>query len=867
MDALKVFSSPFAKQSGGLALLVTWGVVTYYASIAMMTTFWGEGAFMSLLLNWIMYPLTIVFSILYTFNMVKDIGIEPKEKIFLLLILLFFLILVCGLSHSKGSAFDCNILGCTVNSVEPPTNDEFSDDANQKAWSTDSMMLMFFFTSLSTIPIVFWQILRQTFILRDGNKLSEANKGKDQVNPLIPSKVSTDVDTSINAYKYKSLYDAISSRKNRLRFLGAFFALNILIPVHIILTTRLGNNFQWFSKHYIAMYGARTINNPGEYDDDRGYGENVPTLWSDADTSKGEKVWHLYNQQYIGYIPQVRVSNDIVLKLYPDVGMFYLYIYILCFIGLAAQFFPSLGRFLSTRRPILLGYSQGEVILVLSFILFIALFFCYWYYIHMYEGYEPNHFNATQKWARTLGMMSLTVMGFMLLPVSRNSILSTVFGVSWEAMIKFHRWMGNIFLGFSMAHIFAFCLVFNEENIWPQALLRVVSKIEGHSPKSNALVPDNYTVPAMTVIFFFLVIPAFLFGTFNFVRRNYFEVFYFSHFASMILIMGTLYHAASAWYFLLPSLALWLVDHAIRFTKASEDSEVIKCSAHSSLSDDFTEIKFIVHPTVQNGLFGHGKSREGSSKGLDYESGQYVFVNIPAVSLLEVHPFTISSSPLDDCTSLHIKAQGLHTWTAKLHNVVSYMHRHNMSPQDLRINIDGPYGMPFHYKNHSQILLVCGGIGVTPCHSILRTLVLIHGIDPSVSGLASDKDCKVTHVKFVWSCRSEDLIHCYADTFRRVMELNKKVKVDTGSCREIKFEIALHCSLSKSKDSAIKSVEAGEDSLPITGGRPKIEELIKKMQGDPNAIVFVCGPEQMVADCARFTMEYGVQYHTETFLL
>jgi len=86
------------------------------------------------------------------------------------------------------------------------------------------------------------------------------------------------------------LFKKISNRKWGLRVLGGIGAMQILIPIHIILTTRLGNNFQWMFPYNIALWyiyynnniiiiiiiisiiiilyrGARAISNPGVYDD------------------------------------------------------------------------------------------------------------------------------------------------------------------------------------------------------------------------------------------------------------------------------------------------------------------------------------------------------------------------------------------------------------------------------------------------------------------------------------------------------------------------------------------------------------------------------------------------------------------------
>ena len=55
-----------------------------------------------------------------------------------------------------------------------------------------------------------------------------------------------------------------------------------------------------------------------------------------------------------------------------------------------------------------------------------------------------------------------------------------------------------------------------------------------------------------------------------------------------------------------------------------------------------------------------------------HEPGQYVYINIPAISVLEWHPFTLSSAPADaagsssvGASTLHIKGMGAGTFTQR----------------------------------------------------------------------------------------------------------------------------------------------------------------------------------------------------------
>lgn len=48
--------------------------------------------------------------------------------------------------------------------------------------------------------------------------------------------------------------------------------------------------------------------------------------------------------------------------------------------------------------------------------------------------------------------------------------------------------------------------------------------------------------------------------------------------------------------------------------------------------------------------------------------GQYCYINIPEISVMEWHPFSITSSPYDDFISFHIEAAG--DWTKALQSII-----------------------------------------------------------------------------------------------------------------------------------------------------------------------------------------------------
>ena len=98
---------------------------------------------------------------------------------------------------------------------------------------------------------------------------------------------------------------------------------------------------------------------------------------------------------------------------------------------------------------------------------------------------------------------------------------------------------------------------------------------------------------------------------------------------------------------------------------------------------------------------------------IHFESGQFVWLQIPEVDQMQSHPFNITCSQFDPYSTVFVKSQGENTWTGKLYElakVAGEAHPNNPYPiKNMRLFVDGPYGNRFPYEKYNSILLIAGG--------------------------------------------------------------------------------------------------------------------------------------------------------------
>ena len=74
--------------------------------------------------------------------------------------------------------------------------------------------------------------------------------------------------------------------------------------------------------------------------------------------------------------------------------------------------------------------SVGGIVVLASSVVFLGCFIHYWAHDHLYQSGTNMSNNEIR--ARFFGQCSNMIMGLLLFPVSKNSILTSCFGIAWE---------------------------------------------------------------------------------------------------------------------------------------------------------------------------------------------------------------------------------------------------------------------------------------------------------------------------------------------------------------------------------------------------------------------------------------------------
>jgi predicted ferric reductase len=301
------------------------------------------------------------------------------------------------------------------------------------------------------------------------------------------------------------------------------------------------------------------------------------------------------------------------------------------------------------------------------------------------------------------GHTSRTPLIFAFVTAMRNSFLTLLLGIPVERAIWYHKLSARIAWVNSILHTYA-AFAHPDHS----------SNNNKRSNFFNFLFDDSINTGGTMLVF---VMTGMMVISLPWVRRNMFEMFYYLHVVFAALMVCFAFYHTGYTLVILASLS-WGFDLIIRKLCMAFFLYPRKATLRI-LSDSVVEV------TIPKTAW------------FNYNPGQHIHLCVPELGLFQWHPFSLSSCPEQKVATLHIRKSG--GWTSALYELAQ-------KKEDINIMFEGPYGsvgVDIMSDRYKMIMLVSGGIGVTPMQSICNELMLMY----------STKRRELKKLSFIWTER------------------------------------------------------------------------------------------------------------------
>ncbi|XP_029463249.1 NADPH oxidase 1 [Rhinatrema bivittatum] len=526
--------------------------------------------------------------------------------------------------------------------------------------------------------------------------------------------------------------------------------------------------------------------------------------------------------------------------------------------------------------------------------------FLFVYFFRLYQegeqyAYTREMLGSALAWARASAACLNFNCLLILLPVCRN-LLSFLRGTcsccrrtmrkQLDSNLTFHKLLGYTIALLTAVHTIAH--LFNLERYNNSRLQKEDESLLGklssigieddswlnpiHSNLDTSVSPTYVaftTIAGITGVVITLALILMITSSTEFIRRCYFEVFWYTHHLFIIFFAGLLIHGAgrivrgqtgdsmrsndyhkckdsfkswddddsdckepefagnppATWKWILAPIILYIFERLIRFFRSQQRVVITKA---------------VIHPSKVLEM-------QMQKKGFSMEVGQYVFINCPSISRLEWHPFTLTSAPEEDFFSVHIRSSG--DWTEKLIDAFQ-----QQKPNTPKIAVDGPFGTASEDVFQYEVsMLVGAGIGVTPFASILKSLWY--------KFQHADQSLKTKKIYFYWICRETGAFAWFADL---LASLEQEMS-SSGKATFLNYRLFLTSWDSNIAGHAVINFDNAMDA--VTGlkqktcyGRPIWNnEFSKVAEENPRSVVgvFLCGPQALAETLQKCCQQYS----------
>ncbi|ODV92027.1 hypothetical protein CANCADRAFT_81144 [Tortispora caseinolytica NRRL Y-17796] len=355
-----------------------------------------------------------------------------------------------------------------------------------------------------------------------------------------------------------------------------------------------------------------------------------------------------------------------------------------------------IGKFLAMSTPL-----RYQVCILGVYCLLTAAFVAYPYKFYQNNPLFPRPQDQVIRYLgdRT-GSLAFANIPPLIMFASRNNILSSVTGWTFETMNVYHRWASRMMILLATLHMLCF------------------------SYTERQKIRDQWKTPLYFggIIAIHMCFVLLIHSLYKLRHRNY-ELFLGIHIAAaLVFLVGCMYHSKDfPWIkFVYGSMALWALDRVLRVLH-------IVTAGGPKLANCVLVTPGIVKLTAKTNT--------------KYQAGDYVYLYFLGRKFWQSHPFTVlnASSGRKEMEILIKAEKGMTS------EVVEYTSERLMQRCDWPVWIEGPYGHHVDLKYHEKVLLIAGGVGISsivPYALELKDLIKKNiGISVCIMWIVKDTSC------------------------------------------------------------------------------------------------------------------------------
>jgi len=349
---------------------------------------------------------------------------------------------------------------------------------------------------------------------------------------------------------------------------------------------------------------------------------------------------------------------------------------------------------------------------------------------------------------------AVIALSFWMIPVTKHSIILSVFGWSPIHATKIHIWAGRLTMFGLVIH--GICHMYRWILLQESVLGMIIPPPscwtwnslgdESYVPSERACYDEEADCNClalfrnMTGVIGALTLIILTISSLSWVRRKHYRIFYICHMtAAPLFLVMSIVHWVRTLLYILPGILYYAAATCPLTIQAISNYwyggvKLIKAAPIPECEGEVTELCF--------------EASTDAISTLANAPAQYARICVPKISAIW-HPFTVFTTPLDKKTTVRMIIRGTGPFTKALAR-----HASNTYTPFPTILMDGFHSGPDRIAQalrHDSVIMIAGGIGITPYLSFLPMLYAVLN-DKHVLGLRTRK------ISLHWMCRDEGLI-------------------------------------------------------------------------------------------------------------